>query len=165
MYSFKFEQKFILPVESLPKVFDFADPKIVKLIPRTYTVELFEQFSRFQLGKYSLRKAELRWSNVSIEFQCNDKRCAKKFKIYCSKDEVSVDKELLFSVVSEGKECNHEKTTPRNSCFAGPKREILKSELKVKPINTVYREMIAKDDIVKVSKGVTGKSLLNKCYK
>lgn len=157
MYPVKFNSFFVLPAESLRKVFVFDEKNQAKLIPRTYTVGLFEEFSKFVLGKYSVVQKEDRWGSFIIRFKCNDGNCLKAFKITCKKNQVMLNKDLNWTVESDSKVCQHEGQTPRNSNFKGYKREAVKNQLRFNSVNKVYKEMISSDDITKVTKGVTGK--------
>lgn len=156
MYSKKYDNKFFLPSDALLKVFDLSNEKTIRLIPRQYSIALFEHFAKFELGVYAICRSDLRYSMVTIQFECNDKKCGKRFKISCKKSSVKVGVDLGFDVESEEKECNHEFEPPRNTFFAGTKREELKEQLRLKPINRVFKEMVEKDKIENVTKGVTG---------
>lgn len=163
MYLHNYDDKFCLPSASLEKVFDFTDESNIKLKARDYSVELFKRFSDFQLGKYSIVRKELRWNKVTIEFKCNKKECAKKFRISCLKTSVRKGENLFFDVDSEEKDCTH--TTPRNSNIAGSQRKLIADKLRMKSVNEVYRQMIADDDVEKAANGVTGEfSVEKECF-
>lgn len=150
-------EKFVLFGKSVGKVFDFTDKDNVKFLPH-YADELLMRFADHILGVYTCKGKDERSSKVvSVRIQCDGAKCKKAFRIIASRFDLSRDTDLCWSVESDDIVCDHAGEAPRTRNFSGNRRKELKDLLGTKTTRTVYREMVEKDDMLKVQQGVTGK--------
>ena len=145
-YSIKSTQKLLLPALLVPEVLEIKCPgKDVKINYRQYANVVLKEFANIIPGVYAISRKDDRHSNLIIELKCNDKECAKNYRLVCPKTSVVSNEDVSWAIESDNKICSHADEPPRNRNVSGAERNELKEKLKVKPISVVHKELIEKD--------------------
>ena len=143
--------KLCLKSYDLPKVFDLTTKKFLPY----YADVILAVFALLVPGVYGIESKDNRAKRISIRFVCNDRKCGKRYKIHCQKEDIREGEDLNWAVTSDSKVCEHKGEAPRSRNITGEKREDLKKKLKVKSVGEVYRSAIKDEDKSVVLKGIT----------
>lgn len=146
---------FPLPAASISTILDFSNG-YAKFIPRHYANGLFEQFSKYKLGVYSVTRKEDRIDRAIVaRFECAHSGCEKKFQLTCKRSIIVEGQDILWTVRSNEGECDHSGETPRSRNISGSVREKMKERLKLITPRCLYEELIDADNETKVAAGST----------
>lgn len=157
IFTVQHEKLFVLKKDVCARVFKFEEEN-VKLIPRTYTIELFQNFSNTYLkGVYASMSYDQEKQRITVRFKCSHPNCQKRFRIWCEKSKILVNRDVEWNVESETKECVHENSTPRSYNVSGSRRNEMMEKLETQTNTAFRRSLVQSDKISDIQKGVTSK--------